>query len=78
MARKAFVATDAMREQVRHLAGIGVPQDDIAAVIGCAPKTLRKCFRANSIAVGQRLMRQSPVICLLRRKGAMSRRRSFG
>ena len=45
MARKAFVVTDAMREQVRHLAGIGVPQADIATVIGCAPKTLRKCFR---------------------------------
>jgi hypothetical protein len=45
MARTAFLPTDAMREQVRHLAGIGVPQDNIATVIGCAPKTLRKCFR---------------------------------
>jgi hypothetical protein len=36
---------DAVREQVRHLAGIGVPQDDIAKIIGCAPKTLRKHLR---------------------------------
>jgi hypothetical protein len=34
-----------MREKVRHLAGIGVPQDDIATIVGCAPKTLRKRCR---------------------------------
>ena len=45
MARRAFVVTDAMREKVRHLAGIGVPQDDIATIVGCAPKTLRKRCR---------------------------------
>jgi hypothetical protein len=45
MARKAFVANEATREKVRHLAGLGVPQDDIARIIGCAPKTLRKRFR---------------------------------
>jgi hypothetical protein len=45
MARKAFVADEATREKVRHLAGLGVPQDDIAIIIGCAPKTLRKRFR---------------------------------
>jgi hypothetical protein len=45
MARPAFVVNDAMRERVRHLAGLGVPQDDIAKIIGCAPKTLRKRFR---------------------------------
>src|SRR5882672_1720677 len=45
MARKAFVVTDAMRERVRHLAGVGVRQDDIARIIGCAPKTLRKRLR---------------------------------
>ena len=45
MARKAFLVTEAMREKVRHLAGIGVPQDAIAKIIGCDPKTLRKCFR---------------------------------
>jgi hypothetical protein len=30
---------------VRHLAGVGVRQDDIARIIGCAPKTLRKQCR---------------------------------
>jgi hypothetical protein len=34
-----------MRERARYLAGVGVPQDDIAKIIGCAPKTLRKRFR---------------------------------
>jgi hypothetical protein len=45
MARKAFVVNDAMREKVRYLAGLGVRQDDIAKIIACAPKTLRKRFR---------------------------------
>jgi hypothetical protein len=45
MARRAFVVNEAVREQVRHLAGVGVRQDDIARIIGCAPKTLRKRFR---------------------------------
>ena len=45
MARKAFVVTDAMRERVWYLAGLGVPQEDIAKIVGCAPKTLRKHFR---------------------------------
>ena len=34
-----------MRERVRYWAGVGVPQDGIAKIIGCAPKTLRKRFR---------------------------------
>ena len=45
MARQAFAVTDAMREKVRYLAGVGVRQDDIAKIIGCSPKTLRKRFR---------------------------------
>ena len=45
MARKAFVVNEATRERVRYLAGVGVPQDDIATIIGCAPKTLRKRLR---------------------------------
>ena len=45
MARKAFVINQAVREKVRHLAGVGVRQDDIAKIIGCAPKTLRKRCR---------------------------------
>jgi hypothetical protein len=42
MARQAFAVNDAVRDQVRYLAGVGVRQDDIARIIGCAPKTLRK------------------------------------
>jgi len=42
MTRKAFVVNEVVREKVRHLAGVGVRQDDIAKIIGCAPKTLRK------------------------------------
>lgn len=45
MARKPFVVTDAVREKVRHLAGLGVRQDDIARIVQCAPKTLRKRCR---------------------------------
>jgi hypothetical protein len=45
MARTAFVVDDAMREKVRYLAGVGVRQDDISRIIGCAPKTLRKRLR---------------------------------
>ena len=45
MARKAFAVNDAVRERVRHLAGVGLRQDDIAKIIGCAPKTLRKRCR---------------------------------
>jgi hypothetical protein len=45
MARTAFAVNDALRAKVRHLAGLGVRQDDIARIIGCAPKTLRKRCR---------------------------------
>ena len=45
MARPAFVVTEAMCERVRYLAGLGVPQEDLAKIIGCSPKTLRKRFR---------------------------------
>src|SRR6266436_6727327 len=45
MARTAFAVNDALRERVRYLAGLSVRQDDIARIIGCAPKTLRKRFR---------------------------------
>ena len=45
MTRKAFVVNEVVREKVRHLAGVGVRQDDIARIIGCAPKTLRKRCR---------------------------------
>ena len=45
MARKPFIASDTMREKVRYLAGVGVPQDAIAKIVGCAPKTLRRRCR---------------------------------
>ena len=45
MARRAFAVNEGVRERVRHLAGVGVRQDDIARIIGCAPKTLRKRMR---------------------------------
>jgi hypothetical protein len=61
MARPAFVVTEGLRENVLHLAGLGVPQNDIAKIVGCSPKTLRKRFRdeldrgaaeANAIVAG--------------------------
>jgi hypothetical protein len=45
MARRRFAVDEAMREKVRYLAGLGVAQDDIAKIVGCAPKTLRKRLR---------------------------------
>ena len=45
MPRKPFVVNETVREKVRHLAGAGVRQDDIARIIGCAAKTLRKRCR---------------------------------
>ena len=45
MPRKSFVVDETLREKVRHLAGAGVRQDDIARIIGCAAKTLRKRCR---------------------------------
>jgi hypothetical protein len=45
MARTVFAVTDTLREKVRYLAGLGVRQDDIAKIAGCAPKTLRTRFR---------------------------------
>jgi hypothetical protein len=34
MARQAFAVNEGVRERVRHLAGVGVRQDDIARIIG--------------------------------------------
>ena len=45
MARHPFAVTNAVREKVRYLAGVGVRQDDIAKILGCSPKTLRKRCR---------------------------------
>ena len=47
MARRPFVVNAAIREKVRHVAGLGVPQDDIARIVQCSPKTLRKRCRTD-------------------------------
>jgi len=78
MARKAFVVTDAMRERVRYLAGVGVRQDDIAKITGCAPKTLRKRFRDELDRGVAEANASVAAICLLTRKRAIPRRKFFG
>ncbi len=78
MARKAFVVTEAVREKVRHLAGIGVPQDDIARIIGCAPKTLRKRCRADLVSGVAEANALVAGFCSPKPRAAMSGRRSFG
>jgi hypothetical protein len=47
MARKAFNSTPEIREKVRRLSGLGLPQDDIAKLTGCSLKTLRKHLRTE-------------------------------
>ena len=45
MARPAFEPTDEQRKQVEAMAGFGIPQVDIAKVIGISKPTLEKYFR---------------------------------
>jgi hypothetical protein len=45
MPRRPFAVNETVREKVRHLAGLGVRQDDIARIVRCSPKTLRKRCR---------------------------------
>jgi hypothetical protein len=47
MARPAFQPTDAMRRQVEAFVAYGATHDEIAGLVGCAPKTLRRHFRAE-------------------------------
>lgn len=42
--RPEFTPTEPQRAQVKAMAAYGVPQDDIATVIGCSSPTLRKHF----------------------------------
>src|SRR6266404_7739786 len=49
VARTAFVMNDALREKVRHLAGLGVPQDDIAKIVGCAGEAVPQRMRRHSL-----------------------------
>ena len=43
--RPPFKPTDEQREQVIALSSNGLPHIQIARIVGCAPKTLRKHFR---------------------------------
>ena len=45
MSRRALVPTPELRKKVHVFAGVGTPHDDIAKVVGCTAKTLRKHFR---------------------------------
>lgn len=45
MARPEYVPTDKDRSVVQTMAAYGISQAEIAAVIGCDDKTLRKHFR---------------------------------
>jgi hypothetical protein len=45
MARPSHQPDPSLRRQVEALAGYGVPETDIAGVIGIDPKTLRKHYR---------------------------------
>src|SRR5947209_1206373 len=66
MARKPFVVNETVREKVRHLAGVGVRQDDIARIIGCAPKTLRKRCRDD---LDRGVAEANAVVSFRRREG---------
>lgn len=45
MARPEYRPTEKDRAAVQTMAAYGIPQPDIAAVVGCDEKTLRKHFR---------------------------------
>jgi hypothetical protein len=45
LAPKPYTPTDEQRRTVRAMAGFGVPQDDIALVVRCTSRTLRKWYR---------------------------------
>lgn len=47
MARPAHAPDPSQRRQVEALAGYGIPEPDIAGLIGCDPKTLRKHYRSE-------------------------------
>ncbi len=40
-----YEPTDEQRKTVKAMAAFGVPQPDIASVVGCSEKTLRKHYR---------------------------------
>jgi hypothetical protein len=74
MSRKAFVATDAMREMVRKLASRGVPQDDIAKSSIAPQKRCENTFVMSSIAARPRPTPKCAAFCSLPRREVISRR----
>ena len=50
--RPAHVPTDDTRNLVESLSGFGIPQDEIARLVGIDPKTLRFHY-ADQIALGR-------------------------
>lgn len=50
--RPEFEVTDAIRKQVELLSGFGVPQEQIASMIGCSVDTMVK-HMANECSVGK-------------------------
>ena len=61
MSRKPHEPTHQLRQQVRSLSGVGIPQEDISIIIGISEKTLRLHYRdeldeggadANAAVVG--------------------------
>ena len=45
--RPSFQPTPSQRQMVEAMAGCGIPETDIASVVGIAPKTLRRHFRGE-------------------------------
>src|SRR6185312_16083761 len=45
MGRRAHQPDPSQRRQVEAMAAYGIPEADIARVVGVDPKTLRKCYR---------------------------------
>ena len=53
MAQKPHKPTDDMRKQVEQASGLGLPHDQIAALIGISDETLRKYYRAELGKIGR-------------------------
>ena len=47
MGRRAHQPDPSQRRQVEAMAACGIPETDIAEVLGIDPKTLRKCYRGE-------------------------------
>ena len=63
MARKAHKPEPTSRRQVEAMAAYGVPEADIATVIGIDPKTLRKHYRTELNTGPSRRTAGSPKAC---------------